>query len=307
MPDSDPSSCRSPQSFRRSTGPAELGPIAYQLFNHLAGPQAERAINDQLLPVLQASAKAPESNQDSVRDTFEHPFNALHAFFAHYAFARRGKDRDDLSSMAVSALRRVTTAETINDLLKQDDGSAVWEAFCQICIERRRKNSEQLNRGLIAGMIELAQEIYALDEIGSITGWIADSVEQTDRIEAPFLRIVDIRGVGPKTTSTFLRDMVLLFELEDQIDHADRLYVQPVDRWLRLAAPLLVPEANIEAAVDWVIAGKIAKYARRAGVSGIRLNIGNTYFGSHDVREPGRYSRMAHESIGTSVPPTTEG
>lgn len=256
---------------------------------------ADHAIEQQLLPSLASASRAPDATQASVAEAMAHPYTALLAFYAHYAFARRGKDREDLSAMAVTAFKRVTTPETISELMEHEDGHAVWESFCQVCAERQRKNSEQLNRGLIAGMVELAQEVFDLDGVGSITQWVVNGVEQTGRIEPVFLRIVDIRGVGPKTTSTFLRDITWLYDLEDQLDHADRLYVQPVDRWLRLAAPLLVPEPNIETSVDWIIAGKVAKYARRAGVSGIRLNLGNSAFGSREVREPGRYVRMARD------------
>jgi hypothetical protein len=99
---------------------------------------------------------------------------------------------------------------------------------------------------------------------------------------------VDIRGVGPKTTSTFLRDVALLYGLEDQIDHIDRLYLQPVDRWTRLLAEMIVAELDEEHVADWIIAGKLAKYTRRAGVSGVRFNMGTSYFGTRRVFSPER-------------------
>ena len=44
--------------------------------------------------------------------------------------------------------------------------------------------------------------------------------------------------------------------------------------------------AGIDEAADWILAGKVSKYARCAGVSGIRLNMGMSYFGAHHVRSP---------------------
>lgn len=259
---------------------------------------ADRYIGESLLPSLQHAAKAETPSLKDIRASFTCPYRCLQAFFAHYAFARRGRDRDDLASIAVTALRRTSSEDGFERLLQQEDGAELWENFQAVCAERGRKNSEQLNRGLIAGMLELAQEIYALDGTGSIAGWVRQSVMQTTRLEAQFLRIVDIRGVGPKTTSTFLRDTVFLFGLEDEIDHQDRLYLQPVDKWLRLFAIEIVPELEGEDAVDWIVAGKIAKYARRAGVSGVRFNMGASFFGAREVREPARFADALDHWLG---------
>ncbi|MBX7131871.1 MAG: hypothetical protein K1X67_04240 [Fimbriimonadaceae bacterium] len=255
----------------------------------MAGDRADRYIGEVWLPSLEHASRAESSSLKDIRAAFALPYNCVNAFFAHYAFARRGKDRDELAQMATQALRRTCAPADFAELLAEPDGNRVWENFSAICEERKRKNSEQLNRGLIAGIVELAQEIYQLDSLGSIAGWIVRGVLQTDHIEPQFLRIVDIRGVGPKTTSMFLRDVCYLFNLEDQLDHADRLYIQPIDRWLRLAAAIIVPEIDSESAVDWVIAGKLAKYTRHAGVSGIRFNMGTSHFGAREVRDPERW------------------
>jgi hypothetical protein len=109
-------------------------------------------------------------------------------------------------------------------------------------------------------------------------------VHHTDRIEPQFLRLVDIRNVGPKLSSLLMRDVTFLYGLEDQIDPVDRLYVQPIDKWIRLIAPYVCDDPGIEDAADWVLAGKISKYTRRAGVSGVRFNMGATFFGAREVR-----------------------
>lgn len=276
----------------------ELDPMALAVVRAMAGDFADRYIGEVLLPVLHSASKSESANLKDIRAAFASPYRCLHAFFSHYAFARRGKDRDDLSQMAVLALRRTTSEDSITELLKAPDGTLIWENFAAICAERGRKNSEQLNRGLLQGMVELAQEIYAIDGIGSVTGWVLRGILQTDQVEPQFLRIVDIRGVGPKTTSTFLRDVVFLFGVEDQLDNSNRLYVQPVDRWVRLFASRVIPDLDREHAVDWVIAGKLAKYARKAGVSGVRFNMGATYFGTREVREPARFDRVLSEQMG---------
>jgi hypothetical protein len=263
----------------------------------LAGDRADRYIGEIWLPALEQGARADSASLKDIRASFSLPYRCLSAFFAHYAFARRGKDREELAQMAVQALKRTCSEQDFESLLKEADGNRLWENFSAICQERKRKNSEQLNRGLLAGMVELSQEIYRLDGIGSIAGWICRGVMRTDHLEPQFLRIVDIRGVGPKTTSMFLRDVCYLYDLEDQLDHADRLYIQPIDRWLRLAALAVVPEIDGEHAVDWIIAGKVAKYTRHAGLSGIRFNMGATYFGTREVREVARWDASIEELL----------
>ncbi len=275
----------------------DLDPRAVAIVHKIAGDRADRYISEILLPALQKATRADSPTLRDVRTAMSVPYRSLLSFYEHYAFARRGKDRDDLAEMATIALKRTTNEEQFEQLMLEEDGNSVWEAFTEVCAERKRKNSEQLNRGLIAGMVELAQEIYDLDGQGSIAGWIMRGVLKTDRIEPQFLRIVDIRGVGPKTTSTFLRDMVLLYDLEDKLDNADRLYIQPIDRWIRMFADYVVPDIDTENAVDWIIAGKIAKYARRAGVSGVRFNMGATYFGIREVRDPARFDEFIEELL----------
>lgn len=265
------------------------------MFRTMAAGYADHYVGEMLLPPLVHATKTTGSTMADVREALSTPLGSLFAFYSHYAFARRGKDRLDLADIACEALRLVTHEDGGRDLLTDLDGMRIWDAFAAECERRKRKPMEQLNRGVIAGMAELAQEIYRLDGVGSIPAWIVRGIMQNDRIEPQFLRIVDIRGVGPKTTSSLLRDFVFLYGLEEQIDHADRLYFQPIDRWARQAAPYLIPEVHDEGAADWVLAGKLAKYARRSGVSGIRFNMGLTYFGVREVREPCRFDTLVNE------------
>jgi hypothetical protein len=273
----------------RTTSMIELRPETLAILRNVAGDWADRFISLSLVPGLATSTRISNANLRDVRTALEHPFWCLHAFFHHYAFARRGKDREELASLACQALRRLSDPDGFSTILQEADGHRLWESFEELCAERKRKPNEQLNRGILAGMLELAQEVYRLDNVGSLCGWVKTGLIRTNHLEPAFLRIVDVRGVGPKTTSMFLRDLVLLLDMEDSLDHADRLYVQPVDRWLRLFAEAIVPEEEIFDAVDWVVAGKVSKYTRRAGVSGIRFNMGASYFGHKEVREPERF------------------
>ncbi len=279
------------EESRRERAPVPpLDPRALLIIQKMAGEYADKYLADFVFPHFQRILKLPNAEESSIREALDLPVSSLQIFFGHYAFARRGKDRDELASAATTAINRLFAEQDPAEILGAEDGEGLWTMFAAICDDRGRKANEAQNRGLLQGMLELSQEIFREDGIGSIGGWIVDAAEQTGRIEDEFNRIVDIRGVGPKSTSTFLRDVIHIFGCEDKIDPADRIYFQPVDRWIRAIAQVIVPEPNMDQAADWIVAGKVSKYTRRAGASGIRFNMGTTHFGQRVVREPERFN-----------------
>ncbi|MBL8068034.1 MAG: hypothetical protein JNM28_06270 [Armatimonadetes bacterium] len=266
-----------------------LDPKIAAIYRTIAGEYADKYLATFLIPQLEKSTgKTAESLEDWV-EVLDEPEASIRVFLGAYAYARRGKDRDLYARTTLRALDQVLESTPIDELLTAGDGVALWDAFIVQCERRAIKPNESQNRGIVQGIPELAQEIFALDGCGSICGWVADGIEQTSNIEPQFNRIVDIRGVGPKSTSTFLRDLVLIYGLEAKVNPADRIHIQPVDRWTRLATTYCVPEPHDDRLADWIVAGKVNKYARRAKVSGIRFNLGLTYFGQRVVREPSRF------------------
>lgn len=275
------------QSPNKTSTPP-LSPELAALYRKLAGDFADRYVDAYLIPQLAKATKLDHTTLEDWSHALEDPLVSLKVLLGYYGFSRRGKDRDELARAALRALDRTLGDQPVETLLNATDAVPVWEAFIKECELRRLKPNESQNRGLVQGLVELAQEIYRIDETGSVAAWIADGIEQTGRLEPQFLRIVDIRGVGPKSTSTFLRDVVFIFDLEEDVQPADRIYMQPVDRWLRAISKFAVPEPDMAGAADWIVAGKINKYARRAKVSLIRFDLGLTYFGQRVVRTPDR-------------------
>lgn len=268
---------------------------ARTLLKVLADKPADHFVQEILIPHTRKVVHR-EITLENAEEILSDPIHCLQAIYGCYAFSRRGKDRSELSQIALEALDRTVREVTVDAFLSEPDGSRIWNNFSDVCKAHHHKVLEQLNMGVVAGMAELAQEIFEIDGVGSIFGWVAEGVRQTGRIEPQFLRMVDVRGIGPKLASTILRDVVFLFKLEETLDHADRLYVQPVDKWLRLVFPFIVDE-GLEDPADWILAGKMAKYCRRSGVSGIRFNMGNSYFGMRDVREPERFESVIEALI----------
>ena len=275
---------------RRNRPPVPpLDPHAVRVYKRLADEFGNKYAEEFLYPHLRRVLLCETEDLFEIQQKLESPRGALVAFYCHYAFARRGKDREMLASFAYEALDRLQGDKQFEELLTMEDGVELWENFEAICQENRRKANEPQNRGLLQGMLELAQEIYREDGVGSITQWMFDELKSTGHIEPQFERIVDIRGVGPKSTSTFMRDLIYTFDLESKVEPADRIYIHPIDRWLRMISRYIVPEPNMEKTADWIIAGKLSKYSRRAGVSGVGFNMGTTYFGQKVIRDPSRF------------------
>ena len=266
-----------------------LDPRAIVIMRRMAGEFAERYADEFLLTHLKRLLGLPDAEKSTVASALEDPFLALKAFFGHYAFARRGKDREDLAHGSLESMNRLVADRSFEDVLEEPDGTSLWTAFDKYFQEKKLKSNEQQNRGPIQGMLELAQEIHKIDNSLSLATWVTAGATDTGRLEPQHLRIVDIRGVGPKSASTFVRDMVWLYDVEDDVDPADRLFTQPVDRWLRNIVRYVVPEPGLEDPADWIVAGKISKYTRRAQVSGIQFNMGTTYFGQRVVIDPNRF------------------
>lgn len=265
---------------------APVDPRALKIIKEMSGDFADLYVDTFLVLRLRKSAGRSVTDEINPKILFEDAFDFLRLFFGHYAFARRGKERDELAEMSLACIDKALEQEGAEKLLKRKDGEILWELFMEQCGGDEEKANEGQNRGLIQGMLELMQEVYELTGDGSVPHWIVNSAHKTRRLEPQFDRIVDIRGVGPKTTSMILRDVCYYFDLEDLVDPKDLVYVQPVDRWLRLLARIIVPEPGMDSAADWVIAGKVAKYCRKAGYSCIRFNMGTVYFGQRIVRSP---------------------
>ena len=263
---------------------------------HLAERYGPLYVEELLLPRMLHHVPMSDRCEETARALLCDPIGCLRAIFQEYAFARRGKERHDLSSLSVQALKRATASK---ELFNQEDAVFVWEAFEEVCQENRQKPMEQLNRGILQGMPELAQEIQSAGGSGSIALWIVDAARKTGRIENQFMRMVEVRGVGPKLSSLILRDVVYLFNLEDRIDPIDRLYFQPIDKWTRVCSEFVVDDYDNPA--DWILAGKLSKVARKSGAKGALFNMGVTYFGTRVVHSEEQFANglidMVQEKI----------
>ena len=92
-----------------------------------------------------------------------------------------------------------------------------------------------------------------------------------------------IRQVGEKTASLFLRDVVAVYGLTDQLTNEDHIFLQPIDTWVRQVSTsdklsLASKESSIEE-----LRKNIVDVCFKTGVSPIKLNQGMWYLGTHSL------------------------
>jgi hypothetical protein len=132
--------------------------------------------------------------------------------------------------------------------------------------------------------------LSTLDFLVRIPEWniVAYSVAKirSNQIESHFRELQaaqsssGIRQVGSKIAAVYLRDLVSLFRLEDQVgDNVAEICVQPIDVWVRRLA-LRLELVNSKAS-DRKVAEAIVTSCRVAGVSALRFNQGAWYIGAH--------------------------
>ncbi len=102
-----------------------------------------------------------------------------------------------------------------------------------------------------------------------------------NQIRQAHTQLDEIRGVGSKIASFFLRDVALDTGAQvRELDNRDLL--QPIDVWVRRIARIL--SDNREAAIDdTVAASEMTRLADASGSCALLLNAGSWYFGSQVV------------------------
>jgi hypothetical protein len=252
---------------------AENSYSAHERGLRLAGAPAERFLAEILSHGL--GGVRGTWNAEEIAERLDDPASCLRVVYSRYAFSRRGKDRKALAEMAVAAFDSALGDGADLGKISLD---AVWQHYCDACESSGRKPSPDLNRGVVIGLAGLAQAIAR--ETGlSLAGYAASAAHEGGRLEPVFFGIVELRGVGPKVAATMLRDWIYAYGVEARVAHRDTIYLQPIDRWTRLAAPYLLEEMGADGFPDWILAGKLGKAARNAGVSGIRMNMGISWLG----------------------------
>lgn len=197
---------------------------------------------------------------------------ALRLVLRHYALGHRRFSRLGASDAAERAIQWVERQGS-ETFLGAGDAGPFWAEFTEGLTAKGKKATDQLE-GLVKGLVEWNFETYRGAGEESLVAWILAEVRETGRIEHVHQLLREVPGFGPKASSRLLRDLVLVFQLEERVHPADRYLLQTVGRAIRRAAAIVLPHAVDRRLPDWVLAGKISKACRLAGVSGARFNAG---------------------------------
>lgn len=89
-----------------------------------------------------------------------------------------------------------------------------------------------------------------------------------------------IRSVGKKIVSLYLRDLVTILDLEQEVSYDHQVFLQPIDTWIRQ----IIEKIGIEETKNEIkLRRMITERCERVGQSAIRFNEGAWYIGSHSL------------------------
>lgn len=235
----------------------------------IAALDAERYLHEYLLPKWREVVGGEGDGSEAHLSTFA---PALRLVLRHYALGHRRFSRLGVSD---AAERAIGSAERqgADEFLRGGDSQPFWKRFTEALTPKGRKSADQLE-GLLTGLLEWNFETYRAAGEESLVAWILAEVRETGRAEHIHQLMREIPGFGPKAASRLLRDLVLVFQLEERVHPADRYLLQTVGKPIRKVAATILANAEDRRLPDWVLAGKISKACRMAGVSGARFNAG---------------------------------
>jgi len=200
----------------------------------------------------------------------ENPQRGLE-FFLHNGFARAGGEQAGYGNIAVKALGNcVSSTGSYQALIEKDNApEIVWVEFEKICEKQGKGVNKRVNEGVIKGLIKLSKESFQYNY--NPFRYMINKIESS--MTDAFLTLRNIKGIGDKIASFLLRDIVCILDAEMKIPLKHRIFLQPIDRWIKGIAKYLWKDIN-ERTPDWVIAQRIVDKCEEFEISGVRFNQG---------------------------------
>ena len=192
------------------------------------------------------------------------PTDFLKLWFRHYGFNRAGGARAGYPQIGVKIVEA--------DGGSLDTPNRLWDAFVARCDERGVGVNKHTNHGVVVEAAELVREH------GNLFAWVAETVEETGRLEPAYEEISSITGVGEKIARFFIRDAVWVTDTEAAVPPEDHPYLQPMDVWTRRVAHILWED--LWSASDTELSRACAAACDRAGVSNAAWNQGAWFYGA---------------------------
>ena len=166
-------------------------------------------------------------HKDSLfREQFRNNYQALVCFLVNYAYERQGA-APAYPKIAIKALRKrfgqIISSVTV------EDATIIWKSYQEIArneFSNLRVNWTHNPMSSDNGLLK----IMVANSITNPATHVRNLIQRNQTKQAHKL-ITDIRGIGTKIASLYLRDIAYLSRLpEEEIE--DQRYLQPVDTWI---------------------------------------------------------------------------
>jgi len=218
----------------------------------------------------------------SIRDDW---FDALKFFFSRVLYqGRRDKISREVEKRVVDVLKNFFGDPKHRDKRFRDLKCKNWRQV-------REKLKDKIGRGKIGRERDIDLVIDTLEFISRIPkkNIVEYAIQRIKRGELESLwrglqrskSELGIRSVGEKTAALFLRDLVVLFNLEEFVDDSKMIYLQPIDTWVKKICHRLAEEGLGLAGEGLKLARSIVKLCQSTGVSPIDFNMGAWILGTH--------------------------
>ena len=219
-------------------------------------------------------------------------------YFLQDSFARAGGEQAGYGGIAVNALRRCIS--TVNGyavfITKENASELAWAEFERICLSQNIGVNRRVNEGVVKGLIRLAQESKDYDY--NPFQYIRKKVQSA--MTDAFIALTNIKGIADKIAPFLLRDLVCILDLEEKVPLEHRIFIQPVDRWVKKTAICMWADIGMRAS-SWGIAMRIVDKCNEFGISGIRFNQGAWKYGTLKVKDVKNLCYKLEELLEPSV------
>ena len=197
----------------------------------------------------------------NVSELKKNKLEALKFFFSRVLFQGR---RDELSEKVYGYVK-----EVLEDCLQRF--GKIDEKICEDKLKEIKGN-----KGKIRDRdIELVTKTLEKFKDENIVTYSIEKI-QNGHIKELYNELNSIKGIGQKTSSFFLRDLVLLFELKIN-KKEDAVYLQPIDTWVRKGLEILF---GIKDKNDEELKRKIVNICKSVEDS-VKFNAGLWIIGTH--------------------------
>lgn len=199
------------------------------------------------------------------------PFDAL-LFFTQYAHERVGGSLYPICHRI--ALRKYVNRKNFVDTLFSDDTlpDKIWNEFERLTRKLIGGPNEKCTKGPVRNVLVKLRETGEPNIISLLS---KHSIEGASRI----LR-EEIKGIGPKISALFLRDLQECYNFWNP-NESNYYLLQPVDRWVGRMAEECWPAFIWSKKDHDRDAKEITRLCIQSGVNPIRFNMGAWFVGSH--------------------------